>query len=251
MVHEIWDDAELAALCDGDPICVWAAQGFTGTSRAWTGADRRAVAVAAPALSARDRLVLHGDPDSAARLVEAVLSEVGPAFRPLGDRALVEQVAQQVPALTYVGSFGWMDGTAADIGPAPASTAAWLPRTAEPEVAALLQRHYPGSYAKPGIPGVRRWAGIRDDTGALVAVGADAWSAPTVGLVGGIAVRPAARGRGTGRRLVGFLLAEAVRGYGRAALMVDDDNDPALRLYKSLGLRYRPVGAATSQVTPT
>ena len=65
-----------------------------------------------------------------------------------------------------------------------------------------LGQHYPGSYAKPGIAGVRRWAGIRDDAGALVAVGADAWSAPTVGLVGGITVRPAARSRGSGRRTV-------------------------------------------------
>ena len=110
---------------------------------------------------------------------------------------------------------------------------------------ALLDEAFPESYAYPGRPGARdRWAGVRDG-GRLVAVAALAWCAPTVGFLGGVATAPAARGRGLGRVVCAFTVERALAEYGTAALIVDDANSAALRLYRGLGLAYRPLGAAS------
>jgi GNAT superfamily N-acetyltransferase len=76
------------------------------------------------------------------------------------------------------------------------------------------------------------------------AVGAFAWSAPTVGFLFGVAVHPRARKHGFGRQICGFLVTEALRIYGAAALIVDDWNRPALRLYEGMGMQYRSLSAA-------
>jgi ribosomal protein S18 acetylase RimI-like enzyme len=75
-------------------------------------------------------------------------------------------------------------------------------------------------------------------------VGALAWSAPPVGFLAGVAARPAARGQGLGWQVCRFLLAEALARHGAAALMVDEANQLARRLYQGLGLRYRALGVA-------
>ncbi|WP_404816876.1 GNAT family N-acetyltransferase [Streptomyces thermolineatus] len=247
-MREIHDHEELLALCGGDLRCAWAAQGLrphsTGRSRAWTGADGRAVAVAAPQLSVHDRLVVHGPADAAAPLVRAVLAEVGPTHRLLGDRALVHALVDMLPELALAADLGWME----DTGPLPADTPAgkaeWLPGSAEPEVARLVEAGFPASYAKPGVPGVHTWAGVREPDGRLAAVATLAWSAPDAALISGVATRPDARGRGHARDVCTFVLSEALSRHGRAALLVDDSNHAALRLYRSLGMRYRPLAAA-------
>jgi hypothetical protein len=57
---EISDHAELAARCHGDTLCLWAAQGLDGRSRAWRSPDGTAVAAAGSCLSTRDRIAVHG-----------------------------------------------------------------------------------------------------------------------------------------------------------------------------------------------
>lgn len=55
----------------------------------------------------------------------------------------------------------------------------------------------------------------------------------------GIAVHPAARGRGVGRRFMRFLHdAARKRGAKRVRLRVHADNLPAVKLYESLGYRF-------------
>jgi ribosomal protein S18 acetylase RimI-like enzyme len=243
-VREIDDRADLAASCHGDTLLLWAAQGLSGRNRAWTTEDRRAVVVAGAAPSSRDRLAVWGDFDAAAPLVREVVAEVGPTYRPLGDRALIALLVEAGPDPVDVAGFGWMDCSSAG-GPLPGVTrAAWLPTSAWPEVGSLVQASYPASWARPGVPGVERWAGVRDGEGRLAAVGALAWSAPDVGFLSGIAVRPQARRRGFGGQVCRFLLAGALGAHGAAALMVDDGNHAARRLYEGLGLRYRPLGVA-------
>ena len=62
-----------------------------------------AVAVAAPALSTRDRLVVTGPAGDAIPLVRDVLREVGPAYRPLGDRGLIDaQTARNRENIRFV-----------------------------------------------------------------------------------------------------------------------------------------------------
>ncbi|TDC84726.1 GNAT family N-acetyltransferase [Nonomuraea deserti] len=119
----------------------------------------------------------------------------------------------------------------------------WLDEGESARVAALLAAEAPSSYAVPGLAGVRRWAGVRVG-GELAAVAADAWSAPTVGLLAGVATRARHRGRGLAGRVCRWVSRELVAVYGRAALMVDDDNPAAIRVYERLGYRRRRVAAS-------
>ncbi|MGY1502633.1 GNAT family N-acetyltransferase [Streptomyces sp. QTS52] len=244
-MREISDCGALKAHCAGDTLCMWAAQGLDGRSRAWVSEDRRAVAIAGPVLSARDRLAVWGAPDAAVQLVSQVLAQVGPTYRPLGRSALIDMLVHEVPGLTPVGTFGWMDrqGLTGD-GSLTDGAAEWLPASALAEIEALVEISFPNSYAKPGVPGVERWAGVRDHAGRLAAVGAFAWCAPTVGFLSGVAVHPRARKRGFGRQVCDLLVTEALMVHGTVALMVNDWNRAAIRLYEGMGLQYSPLSAA-------
>ncbi|WP_042439063.1 GNAT family N-acetyltransferase [Streptacidiphilus albus] len=248
-MHEINDPGRLAALCDDDSLLLWAAQGLTrrvgGTSRAWT--LDGAVAVAAPDLSGRDRIALHAaDPaglHAAVALFRQVLAEVGPGYRALGEPAVVAAAVEQLPGLQPTSPFSWMERTAAE-APLPTGRASRLGPADEPAVADLLDLAFADSHAHPDRPGVEQWVGVRGAARELLAVAALAWSAPTVGLLAGVAVHPAARGRGLAAQVCGHAVREALAAHGRVALLVNDDNAPAVRLYRGLGLRRRTMAAA-------
>lgn len=233
----------LRAACDGDALVLWAAQTLRPGVRAWAQGD--AVAVASPAVSNRDRLVVHGPVDAVASLVESLLPQTGPSYRLLGPAALVAGVTERVGGLQVSGAFAWMETDPALPPPAPdpGSGASWLGPADGPEVAEILQTTLPESHARPGVAGVRRWAGVRSD-GRLAAVAADAWSTPAVGFVSGVATRPQLQGRGMGRAVVRFLLAGMRREHPRVGLFVAADNEPAIALYRGFGMSLRPVAAA-------
>jgi GNAT superfamily N-acetyltransferase len=248
-MRAIDDHDELVALCGGDTLCLWVAQGLDGRSRAWASDDDRALAVAGSGISRRDRIAVHGPIGAAVPLVREVLGEVGPTYRPLGHPGAIRSLADAVPELVTGKAFGWMEAEAAACGrtenDAPGERAArWLGDDELPEATALLEAVSPDSDAMPGVPGVERWAGIRDDAGRLTAVAALAWSAPAVGFMAGVAVHPEARGHGLGRTICDFILAAALARHGSAALMVDEWNQAAVRLYQGLGMHYRPILAA-------
>ena len=234
---------QLRVACAADALVLWAAQTLRPGVRAWTQGD--AVAVASPAVSNRDRLVVHGPVADVASLVETVLPRTGPTYRLLGPAALVAGVTERVAGLQLSGAFAWMETDPALSPPAadPGSGASWLGPADGPEVAEILQMTLPESHAQPGVAGVRRWAGVRSD-GRLAAVAADAWSTPAVGFVSGVATRPQLQGRGLGRAVVRFLLAAMRREHPRVGLFVAGDNEPAIALYRSLGMSLRPVAAA-------
>ena len=234
---EIHTPADLIRASGGDPLIVWAAQGFGQGVRAWYDGD--AVAVASPDLSKRDRLAVSGPTESAARLVTGVLAEVGPSFRPFGPEELVRELADRVPGMQFAATFGWME--TAEI-PDVTTSAAWL--DGDSGVEALLTEASPSSYAWPGRTGVRRWAAVRGDAGELLSIAADAWSAPEVGFLAGVATRPVARGKGLSWQVCGFVTGELIKRHGRAALMVDGNHTAAIALYRKLGYAYREVAAA-------
>ncbi|MEV4298862.1 GNAT family N-acetyltransferase [Microbispora rosea] len=255
-MRELVSEAEVVAASGDDDLVVWAAQGMRPGVRVW--ADGDAVAVASPEASRRDRLVVRGTAGQVVALVRHALAECGPSYRPLGDARLIERVVEAAPELELAGHFSWM-GTEKLAPPrlevtSPAVTstgvagtegaASWLADSAAPEVAELLAAANPGSYAVPGLPRVRRWAGVRDGSGALLAVAADAWSAPTVGLLAGVATAASARGRGLGERVCRFVASALIAEHGRAALMVDDWNRAAVGVYERLGFARRRVAAA-------
>ncbi|WP_217554755.1 GNAT family N-acetyltransferase [Streptomyces sp. GbtcB6] len=202
-----------------------------------------ATAVAAPALSGRDRIAVAGAPEDALPLVRDVLAEVGPAYRPFGRSELIDELVRATPGLVPGGRrFLWMETARRPADPAPG--VAWLDERGEAAAAALFTGHFPDSYAQPGRPGVRRWAGVHDDSGSLLAVAADAWSAAGCGFMAGVVTRPEARGRGLAAAVSRFVVDALVRDHGRAALMVDAGNPAAIAVYGRVGMRGYLFGAA-------
>ncbi|GGO63372.1 GNAT family N-acetyltransferase [Nonomuraea cavernae] len=250
-MRELTSPDRVRAACGDDDLLVWVAQGLTGGARAWALGD--AVVAAAPGVARGDRLAVWGGVADAVELVRYALAEVGPSFRPLGGAELVAEVASKVEGLEVSGAFSWMslpggsftrgDGVVR-AGGARSGVAAgevgWLGPEVDGEVAALLAEAAPRSYAVPGGAGVRRWAGLRVE-GRLVAVAADAWSAPSVGLVAGVATAVAWRGRGLAERVCRWVSGELVAAHGRVALMVDDDNPSAIGVYERIGYGRVPV----------
>lgn len=246
---EVAGVAELSAACGGDALVLWAAQALRPGVRAWVSGD--AVVVASPSLSNRDRLVVHGEVAALAPLVEWVLERMGPTYRVLGPAALVTGVAERIGGLDVSGEFAWMetDLTAPPPVADPTSGVTWLDADDGPEVAEILRTALPESHARPGVPGVRRWAGVRSG-GRLAAIAADAWSAPTVGFISGVATRPQLQGRGFGTAVVRFLVAAMRWEHPRVGLFVDKSNAPAIALYRGLAMSLRPVAAAGVRGTP-
>ena len=248
-MRELDSRQAVADASGGQPMAVWAAGRLGHGGRAW--AQGCATLVAAPDLSLRDRAVVTGPADDVVALVRHAWARLGRSFRPYGAPPLIAELRRRIPGLRPITPFGWMDTPAGapptpPVGPpvGPANEVRWLADDELSEAADLVTRVYPSSYARPGVPGVRRWAGIRDAHGRLVATGADAWSAPAVGFVSGVVTHPDVRGTGLGARLCAFLVSTLLAEHGTVALMVDDWNTQAIRLYGRLGLTYRPIAAA-------
>ncbi|MEV7013181.1 GNAT family N-acetyltransferase [Streptosporangium sp. NPDC051022] len=242
---ELTSADDVTAACQDDSLVVWAAQGMPGGVRAW--ALGEAVAVASPDLNRRDRLAVCGPAAQVAALVRQVMPEVGPSYRVQGDRALIAELAGRMTGAGPVRPFEWMDTVRP---PEPEETVAgteaeeigWL-RDADGEVTALLAEAAPSAWAVPGLPGIRRWAGVRSSGGVLVATAADAWSCPGVGFVAGVATTRSRRGQGYGGRVCRFVFGALIAVHGRVALVVDTDNHAAIAVYERLGMRCRPVAA--------
>lgn len=247
-MRELKSADEVRSACADDALIMWAAQGMKPGVRAWAAGN--AVAVAAPDLFRRDRIIVIGDPGPAAGLVRHALAECGPTFRVVGDEPLVRELTARLPELESYVVFDWMD-TDRLTPPGPYGTAAaadgvavrWLDPDEDPKVANLLEVASPTSWAQPGLPGVRRWAGAWRD-GELVACAADAWSSPTVGLIAGVATAPAHRGRRYAEAVCRHIATALLAAHGRVALMVDADNHAAIRVYTRLGLTRRGIAAA-------
>ncbi|HVE98084.1 MAG TPA: GNAT family N-acetyltransferase [Mycobacteriales bacterium] len=111
----------------------------------------------------------------------------------------------------------------------------WLTPSEDPEVQDLLDVAFPSAALQTGAPEVRRWAGVRDGTGRLVACAADATSAPTLGFLSSITSAPDVRRAGHGAAVTAWAAAELVREHGRAGLWVNHPNEVARRLYDALG----------------
>lgn len=256
-MRELRTASDLASACADDDVCVWAAQGFTGRAQAWAiGGDGSgpadAVAVASPVLARRDRLALWGEPDAVIQLAAQALALTGPSFRPLARGGLIPALCGRLPRVEPAATFGWMSAAPAGLklagipaGPDDSYGAPrWLAETELASVTGFLTRESPGSYAWPGQPGVGRWAGIDGPDGALAAVAAQAWCAPAVGHLAGVAVRARSRGVRLAARVCGFVAADLATRCGRVTLMVDAGNTPAIRTYQRLGLRYSAIQAA-------
>jgi len=123
----------------------------------------------------------------------------------------------------------------------PEDAARWLRPEDDDEVRALLSAAFPHASMVPGSPKARRWAGIRDGDGRLVACAADATGRAGTGFVASITTLPELRGHGLGRRVTGWLLDRLREEHGRSALWVDGGNGPASAVYDRLGMHLLPM----------
>lgn len=229
---------ELAGACT-DPLVLWAAQNMGSGVEVW--AHGSAVAAAVADLARRHRMAVTGAVADVAVLVRALLDRLGPEYRPLGDADTIVGLCDLVPELAPSRPFGWMTATQApSTDPGSARPAA---RDEQAAINQVLDESLPDSLARPGRTGVNRWWVGTDDLG-VAACAADAWSAPSVGLLAGVATSVRARGRGLGRAVTATTLTALIREHGTAALMVDGANTAARALYESLGMIYRPIRAA-------
>jgi ribosomal protein S18 acetylase RimI-like enzyme len=215
---------------------MWAAQGLLAGGAAW--ALGGAVVVACPALCGRDRLIVRGTADAAANLVSAVRDAIGPSYALIGDPLLMTALLARVTWLEPRGFFGWLDCIRRPMC-RPVHEARWLSRQEWSAADELLSVAYPKSFARPGVAGVSRWAGITDLTGSLTSIAADAWSSPGLGFLAGLAVAPGARRSGQGRDVSAFVLSALLAVHGRVAMMVQDSHASAIASYTELGLMYR------------
>jgi ribosomal protein S18 acetylase RimI-like enzyme len=214
---------------------MWAAQGLLTGGSAW--ASDGAVVVASPALCGRDRLIVRGGARPAVALVRAVLQVLGPSYAVIGDPALMIALLASISSLEPRGFFGWMDCIRRPVCQ-PVHNARWLSRQEWRAADQVLSVAYPKSLARPGVPGVSRWAGIAADDGSLTSIAADAWSAPGLGFMAGLAVVPEARRTGQGRAVSGFVLNSLMAVHGRVAMMVRRSDEAGIAMYAELGLTY-------------
>ena len=210
-----------------------------------------AVAVASPALSGRDRIAVAGEAGDALRVVREALREAGPTYRPFGEARLIGALIRGIPGLEPSGPrFHWMETQASAPPAGGAVSVGWLGPRGAAEAQALFDLCFRDSYAQPGRPGVRRWAGVYDAEGGgpapgtPLAVAADAWSAADCGFMAGVVTHPRARGRGLGAAVSRFVVDALVSDHGRAALMVDTGNAAAVRAYERAGMTRHLFAAA-------
>jgi ribosomal protein S18 acetylase RimI-like enzyme len=235
-LHFPADVAEASA----DQLVRWAAQALLPEHPSPGGAAWEhggAVGVHAPGLNRNQRLVLAGPAEGVAAILRDQVRAHGPLLRPLVTTDLAAPVRELLPDLVAWAGFGWMERTG-HLASAPGVR--WLRDDELDEADALLRKVNPDAYVRPREPGALRWAGSFTD-GVLVAVGADAWTAPHVGFLGGVATHPDFRGRGLSKALCSFIVHDLLESHPACALMVDSGNAAAMTVYRGLGFVHRGV----------
>jgi hypothetical protein len=250
-MQELSTIVDVVAASDADPQCTWTAQGLNSAGRAWEHGG--AVAVSCPDLHGRDRIVVRGPVAAAVRLVREAIDALGPSFVLIGDPPLMAGLLVRMRWLEPSSFFGWMDSTKRP-GHQRVHSVRWLARREWQAASEVADAAAPWDYVRPWLPGIRRWAGITDAQGRLTCTLADAWSVPGLGFMAGLAVLPHARGYGQGRDATTFVLEALLAAHGRAAVMTEDCDSSAGKIYASLGmsgrqqqiLRVKPAGSVAA-----
>jgi len=121
----------------------------------------------------------------------------------------------------------------------------WLGEPDHADITTLLRTHSGRHDAEPGQDHARRWCGVRDDAGSLVAVAAHTEFWTGVPFLASIATRSAQRGRGLGGSVTAWITRHLLdEGSPRVTLGMYSDNDVARRMYLRLG--YQVVHRFTS-----
>ena len=104
------------------------------------------------------------------------------------------------------------------------------------EISDFLKAHAPNSSVWPGNPELVFWAGKRNQSGELIAVGAVTMWETGQKIVSSIGTAEHERGKGIATKLVAEMVAKAYElGFPRLGLAVRADNIAAKRAYEKVG----------------
>lgn len=104
------------------------------------------------------------------------------------------------------------------------------------EISDFLKAHAPNSSVWPGNPELVFWAGKRNQSGELIAVGAVTMWETGQKVVSSVGTAGHERGKGLATRLLAEMVAKSNElGFARLGLAVRADNIPAKRAYEKVG----------------
>ncbi|WP_420000494.1 GNAT family N-acetyltransferase [Streptomyces boninensis] len=107
-----------------------------------------------------------------------------------------------------------------------------------PEMLALISRTEPGPF-QPRTHELGTYLGIRDASGALVAMAGERLRPPGWTELSAVCTAPEARGQGHAARLIAALTTRILARAERPFLHAAETNTPALALYERLGFKTR------------
>lgn len=197
----------------------WLGDGAT----AWIGVDAEE---RVPYLSAL------GAPAAVAALIAELLPELPPRQRLTVPRGTPAHFPAWVGMEATDWDFRWL------AAPPPVQPGEERVEPVDDEVAvkALLTASSPTASAHPGDEAVRRWVGVRDDAGRLLACAADTSGTTGVGHLSSIAVAPEARGQGLGKAVTAALTRQLLdEGNDLVTLGMYTGNAAGRALYDALG----------------
>ena len=191
--------------------------------------------------SYRDRPTLTAWGPGLAHLLDALLAagtldRLAPAWIsvPRNDLGLVTERC----VIRAGGDWEWMwTGVAPPLQPGEDCLVALDDAADAEEIRRLAAAENPRFEGHPGTGESEVWLGIRDDAGDLLACGAVHRLASGAAHLAGVLVAVRARRAGLGRAVSAALTRWAVDREGVCTLWMYADNDPARRLYHSLGYR--------------
>lgn len=239
-MHELKTPADVAAVTT-EPVLTWGAQalapGYPGDrGQAWE--HDGAVLVYAPGLYRRNRVMLAGPAEQALKLLTSVRLPTSGA--PIARTELAEEMCLLDPRWSGFATFGWMT-TTRDPGERPDGVR-WLTEHDLDAADHLVRTANPDGWLLPRETGTRRWAGMFDgDT--LVSMAGDAWPAPAMGFIAGVATHEDHRGKGASSAVCAFVRDQLLAEHGSCGLMVYANNATAIRLYERLGFTYQSMTA--------
>jgi GNAT superfamily N-acetyltransferase len=231
--------ADLHALAPHDP---YVAQVDDSAAALWAG-DGGSVGwlVPSPRWPGSGHLTCLGDPTAAAALLHDVLLVTGDGDIGVGSASLPAEAVPLLPdhlRLDPANVWEWLATTTAPPVQPAEDRVRWLDERDNDDITALLRMHSGRHDAEPGQAHVRRWCGVRDEAGMLVAVAAHTEFWTGVPFLASVATRSDQRGRGLGGAVTGWITRRLLsEGSPRVTLGMYSDNDVARRLYLRLGYR--------------
>ena len=230
--------AELHQLAGSDP---YALQVDDSVAAIWAG-DSGAVGwlVPSPRYPGSGHLVCLGEPAAAVDLLADVVAETDAAGDlTVGSASLPRTAVPALPPhlrIDPANEWEWFATTTPPPVQPGEAEVRWLGEPDHDDIVRLLRTHSGRHDAEPGQEHAKRWCGIRDDAGDLVAVAAhtEFWS--SVPFLASVATRSDQRGRGLGGAVTGWITRRLLEeGRPRVTLGMYSDNDVARRVYLRLG----------------